>query len=349
MVTFPQFLDILASNPFLAIVMILVVGSIFVNGSTDAANAIAEPVGTRSISVRKAILMSVVCNFIGLVGLSLISTAVADTMSGMVDFGGDNRAALIALAAATVGIVAWGVGAWAFGIPTSESHALIAGLTGAAIAVQGGIDGVNMGEWVKVIYGLVLSTVLGFAAGWLISRVIPIACKNADRRKANDFFGRMQVIGAAGVALMHGAQDGQKFMSTACMAIALAKGIGVAEMGGFPLWIQVICAAAMAIGTAVGGKKIIKTVGMGMVRLEKYQGFAASMSATASLLVATLTGLPVSTTHTKTAAIMGAGAAKDVRSVNWAIAKDMVLTWVFTFPGCGIIGFGLAKLFLLVF
>ncbi|MEE1158046.1 MAG: inorganic phosphate transporter, partial [Atopobiaceae bacterium] len=260
-----------------------------------------------------------------------------------------NRAALIALAAATVGIVTWGVGAWAFGIPTSESHALIAGLTGAAIAVQGGIGGVNMGEWVKVIYGLVLSTVLGFAAGWVISRVIPIACKNADRRKANDFFGRMQVLGAAGVALMHGAQDGQKFMSTACMAIALAQGIGITEMGGFPLWIQVVCAAAMAIGTAIGGKKIIKTVGMGMVRLEKYQGFAASMSATASLLVATLTGLPVSTTHTKTAAIMGAGAAKDVRSVNWAIAKDMVLTWVFTFPGCGIIGFGLAKLFLLVF
>ncbi len=349
MVTFPQFLDILASNPFLAIVMVLVIGSIFVNGSTDAANAIAEPVGTRSISVRKAILMSVVCNFIGLVGMSIISTAVADTMSSMVDFGGDNRAALIALAAATVGIVAWGVGAWAFGIPTSESHALIAGLTGAAIAVQGGIGGVNMGEWVKVIYGLVLSTVLGFAAGWIISRIIPLACKNADRRKANDFFGRMQVLGAAGVALMHGAQDGQKFMSTACMAIALAQGIGITEMGGFPLWIQVVCAAAMAIGTAIGGKKIIKTVGMGMVRLEKYQGFAASMSATASLLVATLTGLPVSTTHTKTAAIMGAGAAKDVRSVNWAIAKDMVLTWVFTFPGCGIIGFGLAKLFLLVF
>jgi PiT family inorganic phosphate transporter len=105
----------------------------------------------------------------------------------------------------------------------------------------------------------------------------------------------------------------------------------------------------MAIGTAVGGKKIIKTVGMSMVKLEKYQGFAASLSATTSLLVATLTGLPVSTTHTKTAAIMGAGAAKDVRSVNWAIAKDMVLTWVCTFPGCGLIGFVLAKLFLFLF
>ena len=349
MVTFPQFLDALSSNPFLAIVMILVIGSIFINGSTDAANAIAEPVGTRSISVRNAIIMSVICNFVGLVGMSLISTAVADTMSGMVDFGGDNRAALIALAAATVGIVAWGVGAWAFGIPTSESHALIAGLTGAAIAVHGDLGGVNMAEWIKVVYGLVLSTVLGFAAGWLISRVITIVCKNSDRRKADEFFGRMQVVGAAGVALMHGAQDGQKFMSTACMAIALAEGFGIADMGGFPLWIQIMCAAAMAIGTAVGGKKIIKTVGTGMVKLEKYQGFAASMSATGSLLVATLTGLPVSTTHAKTAAIMGAGAAKDLRSVNWSVAKDMVLTWVFTFPGCGIIGFALAKLFLMVF
>ncbi|MBR3326172.1 MAG: inorganic phosphate transporter [Atopobiaceae bacterium] len=349
MVSFPQFLDALASNPFLAVVMVLIIGSIFVNGSTDAANAIAEPVGTRSIGVRQAIIMSVICNFVGLVGMTFFSTAVADTMSGMVDFGGDNRLALIALAAATVGIVAWGVGAWAFGIPTSESHALIAGLTGAAIAVHGDLGGVNMGEWIKVVYGLVLSTALGFGAGWAISKIITIVCRNAERRKTNDFFGRMQVFGAAGVALMHGAQDGQKFMSTACMAIALAQGMSVSDMGGFPMWIQVLCAAAMAIGTAVGGKKIIKTVGTSMVKLEKYQGFAASASATGSLLVATLTGLPVSTTHAKTAAIMGAGAAKDVRSVNWAIAKDMVLTWVCTFPGCGLIGFLLAKLFLLVF
>lgn len=329
--------------------MVLVIGSIFVNGSTDAANAIAEPVGTRSIGVNEAIVMSVVCNFVGLVGMSFISTAVADTISGMVDFGGDSRIALIALAAATVGIVAWGLGAWAFGIPTSESHALIAGLTGAAIAVQGGIGGVNMGEWVKVIYGLVLSTVLGFAMGWGISKIIPIACRDVDRRKANDFFGRMQVLGAAGVALMHGAQDGQKFMSTAMLAIALACNYSVSEMGGFPLWIEVLCAGTMAIGTAVGGKKIIKKVGMQMVQLDKYQGFAASVSATVSLLLATLTGLPVSTTHTKTASIMGAGAAENVRSVNWGIAKEMLFTWIITFPGCGAIGFALAKLFLLLF
>ncbi len=349
MISFPQFLQILASNPFLAVVMVLVLGTIFVNGSTDAANAIAEPVGTRSIGVNEAIAMSVICNFVGLVAMSFISTAVADTMSGMVDFGGDTHAALIALAAATVGIVAWGVGAWVFGIPTSESHALIAGLTGAALAVHGGLGGVNMGEWVKVIYGLVLSTVLGYLAGWGIAKVIPVACRNADRRRANNFFGRMQVIGAAGVALMHGAQDGQKFMSTAMLAIALSANMGIADVGGFPLWIEVLCAGVMALGTAVGGKKIIKTVGMSMVQLDKYQGFAASISATASLLIATLTGLPVSTTHTKTAAIMGAGAAENVRSVNWAIAKDMVLTWVFTFPGCGLIGYLLARFFLVLF
>ena len=236
MISFEQFLGVLSSNPFLVIVMLLVMGTIFVNGATDAANAIAEPVGTRSIDVDSAILMSVVCNFVGLVAMSFISTAVADTISGMVDFGGDSHAALIALAAATVGIVAWGLGAWAFGIPTSESHALIAGLTGAALAVSGGLDGVNMNEWIKVVYGLVLSTGLGFAAGWVISKVIPIACRNADRRRANNFFGRMQVLGAAGVALMHGAQDGQKFMSTAMLAIALSLNLTVGDMGGFPLW-----------------------------------------------------------------------------------------------------------------
>lgn len=349
MITFSQFLALVSANPFLALVIILVLGTIFVNGATDAANAIAEPVGTRSIKVEHAIAMSVACNFVGLVAMTMISTAVADTMSDMVDFGGDTHAALIALAAATVGIVAWGVGAWIFGIPTSESHALIAGLTGAAIAVSGGVEGVNFSEWAKVIYGLVLSTVLGYLAGWAIAKIIPHACRHADRRRANNFFGTMQIAGAAGVALMHGAQDGQKFMSTAMLAIALSAGTSISDLGGFPLWIEVLCAGVMALGTAVGGKRIIKKVGMQMVQMEKYQGFAASVSATASLLVATLTGLPVSTTHAKTAAIMGAGAAKNMRSVNWGVAKEMVYTWIFTFPGCGVIGFVLAKIFLIIF
>lgn len=349
MITFAQFLDAVATNPFLAVVIVLVLGTIFVNGATDAANAIAEPVGTRSIGVNAAIGMSVVCNFVGLVAMTMISTAVADTMSDMVDFGGNTHAALIALAAATVGIVAWGVGAWIFGIPTSESHALIAGLTGGALAVHGDLGGVNAAEWMKVIYGLVFSTVAGYGAGWVVTKIIRAACRNADRRRADSLFGKLQVVGAAGVALMHGAQDGQKFMSTAMLAVALSMGKSASEIGGFPLWIEVMCAAVMALGTAVGGKRIIKKVGMEMVQMEKYQGFAASVSATVSLFIATVTGLPVSTTHAKTAAIMGAGAAKDVRSVNWGVAKEMVYTWIFTFPGCGIIGFVLAKLFLIWF
>ena len=348
MVSFSELLGLVAQNPFLALVLVLVMGTIFVNGATDAANAIAEPIGTRAIDVDAAIWMSVITNFIGLVGMTIFSTAVADTMSNMVDFGGDNLAALIALAAATASIVTWSSLAWVFGIPTSESHALTAGLTGAAIAVHGGIEGVNLNEWVKVIYGLVLSTVLGFVAGWAIAKVIPPLCRNLDRREANDFFAKMQVWAAAGASAMHGAQDGQKFMSTAMLAITLSSGMSVAE-ARFPFWLEVACALVMAIGTGVGGKPIIKKVGIDMVRLEQYQGFAAALSATGALLLATLTGLPVSTTHTSGSSMMGAGAAKDPRSVDWGVAKEMVMTWVCTFPGCGLIGFALAKLFLFLF
>ena len=162
-------------------------------------------------------------------------------------------------------------------------------------------------------------------------------------------FGHLQVVGSAFVAAMHGAQDGQKFMSIAMLAIALSAGHGAAGADVFPLWLQVLCAALMSIGTAIGGRKIIKKVGMEMVKLERYQGFAASFSASASLLLSTLTGLPVSTTHTKMTAMMGAGAAKNIRSVNWGVAKEMVAAWVFTFPGCGLIGFLFAKLFLMIF
>ncbi|MBQ9315569.1 MAG: inorganic phosphate transporter [Atopobiaceae bacterium] len=348
MVTFSQFLDAVQANPFLALVIVLVMGTIFVNGATDAANAIAEPIGTRAIGVDAAIWMSVITNFLGLVGMTLFSTAVADTMSGMVDFGGDTHVALIALAAATVSIVTWSSLAWVFGIPTSESHALIAGLTGAAIAVHGGMSGVNMGEWVKVLYGLVLSTVLGFLAGWAIAKVIPYLYRNADRRTANEFFAKMQVWAAAGASAMHGAQDGQKFMSTAMLAIMLSQNMTV-EGAHFPFWLEVACALVMAIGTGIGGKPIIKKVGIDMVQLEQYQGFAAALSATGALLIATLTGLPVSTTHTSGSAMMGAGAAKDPRSVDWGVAKEMVMTWVCTFPGCGLIGFVLAKVFMLLF
>jgi PiT family inorganic phosphate transporter len=349
MASFPSFVQALLSNPLLALTMVLIAGTIFINGSTDAANAIAEAVGTRSISFGRAVIMAMLCDFMGLLISVSISAAVADTMSGMVDFGGDTHAALVALAAAMVAIEVWSGVAWAFGIPTSESHALIAGISGSAIALQGGIEGINFAEWVKVLTGLGLSVVGGFALGFLLCRLIRVLFVDVPYRAANKFFGRVQVFGAGFCAFMHGAQDGQKFLSIACMAVALAEGNSQVAGQEFPIWLMVACASILAVGVGVGGKKIVKTVGTKMVRMEKYQGAAASISAGLSLLAATYGGMPVSTTHTKTAAIMGAGASRSIKSVNWNIAKDMVLTWVLTFPGCGLIGYLLSLLFLRIF
>ena len=335
--------------PLFALTMLLIAATIFVNGATDAANSIADAVGTGAISFRNAIILAVIANFVGLVAAALFSTAVADTMSNMVDFGGDSHTALVSLAAAMVAIVVWAGVAWYFGIPTSESHALIAGLSGAAIAVSGGVSGINFSEWVKVIYGLVFSTIMGFALGFISTKTISWTCANVKQETMDRVFGRIQVVGAGFGALMHGAQDGQKFMSTAALAVMLGTGGNLIKNGEYPLWLMLSCAIIMAIGTAVGGKKIVITVGTKMVSMEKYQGAAASMSDALSLFILTILGMPVSTTHTKSCAIMGAGSAKSLASVDWSIAKSMMMTWICTFPGCGILGFVLASIFLRIF
>ena len=336
----------IAANPMLGIIIVLCIGATMVNGATDAPNAIATVVGTRAMSAGRAIAMAAICNFIGLVGITAVSTAVAGTIFGMVDFGGDNHAALVALAAAMVAIIVWGVAAWALGIPTSQSHSLIAGITGAAIALQGGLGGVNVEQWIKVIYGLVISTVLGFGTGWLFVRLIKKACAGFDRAGTTKFFKWAQIVAGAGVAVLHGAQDGQKFLSLAMLAVMLGM-YGTSDMQGFPLWLIVLISLAMSLGTAVGGRKIIKSVGVEMVKMEQYQGFAACLSACFCIGLATFTGMPVSTTHTKTTAIMGVGAEKSLRGVKWNLAGRMVLTWVLTFPGCGFLAWAFTYLFLL--
>ena len=349
MATLGDFLQMLTNNPALAVSMALVLGTIFVNGATDAANSIAEAVGTRAIGFPRAIMMSVICEFAGLAVSVCVSTAVADTIDHMVDFGGDPHAALIALCAAMVGIVVWGCAAWMFGIPTSESHALIAGLTGAAIALQGGLAGINWAEWSKVLWGLGLSLAIGLLLGFFAARALRWIFADLTNREAGALFSIFQVIGAGFGSFMHGAQDGQKFLSTAMLAIALATGQSHLAESGYPLWLMALCASVLSLGVASGGVKIVKTVGTGVVNMEKYQGAAASISAGISLLLATLWGLPVSTTNTKTAAIIGAGCSRSIKTVNWGVAGEMVLTWVLTFPGCGLIGYVLARVFLLLF
>ena len=322
---------------------------IFVNGWTDAPNAIATCVTTRCMNVRAAIIMSAVFNFLGVFVMTKINSSVASTISNMVDFGGNTHEALVALCAALFSIVVYSVGASLFGIPTSESHSLIAGLSGAAIAIQSGIGGINMGEWAKVLYGLVLSLALGFATGWAVCKLVTLVCRGMDRRKTGPFFRIAQIFGAAAMSFMHGAQDGQKFIGVLFLGLAFCNGQSSVEGISIPVWLMLLCSVVMALGTSVGGEKIIKSVGMDMVRLEKYQGFSADIAAALCLLYSSLFGIPVSTTHTKTTAIMGVGAVKRLSAINFGVVKDMVLTWVFTFPGCGLISFIMAKLFMAIF
>ena len=348
-ISLAEFLSQLVSSPVLAITVALVLGVVLVNGWTDAPNAIATCVSTQSLSPKAAILMAAVFNFLGVFVMTMVNASVAATIYKMVDFGGDSKEALVALCASLFAIVVWATAAWWFGIPTSESHALIAGISGAAIALHGGLEGINGAEWIKVVYGLGLSTVLGFAFGWCAVKIIEWICKGMDRRKTLGFFKNGQVAGGAAMAFMHGAQDGQKFMGVFMLGIFLANGQADVNDFQIPIWLMILCSSVMALGTSIGGYRIIKAVGMDMVKLEKYQGFAADLAGAGCLLLSSVTGIPVSTTHTKTVAIMGVGAARRLSNVNWGVVKEMVLTWVLTFPGCGLIGFLMAKLFMWLF
>ncbi|KNZ41259.1 inorganic phosphate transporter [Acetobacterium bakii] len=347
--SFSEFINDIAGNPALLIIVVLTLGVILVNGWTDAPNAIATCVSTRSMEPRKAIMMAAVFNFLGVFVMTAINATVAQTIANMVDFSGNPDDAIIALCAALFAIVLWATAAWYFGIPTSESHALIAGLSGAAIALQGGIGGINGDAWIKVIYGLVASTVLGFGFGYIVVKFVMRICKNMSRQQTNGFFKKGQIGAGAAMAFMHGAQDGQKFMGIFMLGIFLGQGTSDATNFVIPVWMMILCSLVMAIGTSIGGLKIIKTVGMDMVKLETYQGFSADVAASACLLIASLFGVPVSTTHTKTTAIMGVGAAKRFSSVNWSTVKEMVWAWVLTFPGCGLIGFLMALIFMRIF
>lgn len=347
--TFQYFWQAVTANPLLALAVLLTLGVILVNGWTDAPNAIATCVVTRCMSARGAILMAAVFNFLGVYLMSMFNATVAETITKMVDFGDNSHEAIVALSGALFAIVVWATLAWKFGIPTSESHALIAGLTGGAIALHGGLEGVNGSEWVKVLYGLVISVILGFVLGYIVCKIVVLLFRKVERRKTEGLFRWAQIFGAACMSFMHGAQDGQKFMGVILLSMFLINGQSSGAAVQMPAWLMLLCSAVMALGTSIGGKKIIKSVGMDMVKLEKYQGFSADIAASISLLISSVFGIPVSTTHAKTTAIMGVGAVKRVSAINFSVVKEMMLTWILTFPGCGLIGFLMTKLFIHLF
>ncbi|MBQ7796604.1 MAG: inorganic phosphate transporter [Lachnospiraceae bacterium] len=347
--SFSHFWGQMVENPLLMVAVLLTLGVILVNGWTDAPNAIATCVVTRCMSARSAIWMAAVFNFLGVFLMSMMNATVAQTITKMVDFGTNSHEAIVALSAALFAIVVWATMAWFFGIPTSESHALIAGLTGGAIALHGGLEGVNGAEWVKVLYGMVISVFMGFGLGWIVCRVVVMLFRNVERRYTEKFFRVAQIFGAASMAFMHGAQDGQKFMGVILLSLFLVNGESTGQAVQMPIWLMALCSIIMAFGTSIGGKKIIKSVGMDMVKLEKYQGFSADIAASIALFFSSTFGIPVSTTHAKTTSIMGVGAVRRLSAINFGVVKEMAMAWILTFPGCGLIGFIMTKIFISIF
>jgi PiT family inorganic phosphate transporter len=347
---FLEFWSQMTANPLLFVAVSLTLGVILVNGWTDAPNAIATCVVTRCMPPKAAIIMAAIFNFLGVFIMTKLSNEVAVTITRMVNFGDNSgRTVIIVLCAAMLAIVAWATLAWAFGIPTSESHALIAGLTGGAMALNG-MRAIVWSEWLKVIYGIFVSIILGFGFAWLICKLVTKIFFKANRPKTEPFFRGAQIVGAASMAFMHGAQDGQKFMGIILLCVFTLQGTGAAaSVFTIPTWLMIVCSLVMAAGTAIGGKKIIKSVGMDMVKLEKYQGFSADIASSIALVFCSVFGLPVSTTHVKTTSIMGVGAVKRISAINFGVVKEMVLTWILTFPGCGLLAYLVTKLFLFIF
>ena len=326
------------------LILALIVGTVFVNGWTDAPNAIACAVSTKAMDYRRAAWMAGICNLLGLLAVSVAGAAVTDTIVCLVDFGGDNRAALVVLSAAMASIILFAVAAWRFGIPTSESHALIASLTGAAFALNNA-SGVDKTAWARVLMGLVFSIACGYGFSWLSAKVLAAPLG----RLKDKTLGRMQVLAAGGMAFMHGAQDGQKFVAVFVIAEMLAKG----EYQPGPVTLRrhvgvlLLCAFTMALGTSVGGGRIVELVGERMVRLRKREGLCADLGGALCLLLATLWGIPMSTSHTKTTAMMGAAAAADGR-VDKEVVGEIMLTWLITFPVCTALGWLLTRFLLLM-
>jgi inorganic phosphate transporter, PiT family len=324
----------------LLLVLLLVLGAEFTNGLTDAANAIATVVGTRVLSPVKAVMMAAGMN---LVGVLITGTAVASTIGK--DIVRPEAITIEVVGAAMLTVVVWTLAAWRFGIPTSETHELLAGLAGAGLAWAG--PSVLLWEgWRKVLIGLGMSTLLGFGFAFVLMLAIYWIFRRINRTKGNRFFGRLQIFSAGFMAFSHGSNDGQKFMGVFSLALFLG---GLVPTFQVPLWVVFLCGTVMAIGTGLGGWRIIKTMGVKITRLEPVNGFAAETAASTAILLASRFGIPLSTTHTIGTAIMGVGATRRVSAVNWAVSRQIVMTWIITFPACLILGFIFTWLFKVIF
>jgi PiT family inorganic phosphate transporter len=295
----------------------------YINGFHDTANAIATSVSTRALKPGWAIAMSAVANFAG----ALTGTEVARTVgSGLIDTNVESQSVI---AAALVGAIIWNLLTWRLGIPSSSSHALIGGLLGAAFISAGfgawQVDGIAG----KVLLPLVASPIIGFTVGLLLMALIFNLFRRAHPGRLNRGFRRLQVLSAAWMAFSHGSNDAQKTMGIMTLALVTA---GVIPEFRVPLWVIVLAATAISLGTAAGGWRIIKTMGSRVVKLDPVHGFAAETTAATVIFTASHFGMPVSTTHVISSAIMGVGSSDRFKTVRWGVARSIVTAWVLTLP-----------------
>lgn len=303
----------------------------YTNGFHDTANAIATSVSTRALSPRFAVVMAAGLNLIG----ALVSTSVAKTVGeGLV---ATELVSLGLVLAALIGAVFWNFATWYFGIPSSSSHALFGGIIGAMIA-KAGVGGVMWsGVIEKIILPMIGSPVIGFITAWLLMTGLIWLVRKRQQAPVNTWFRRLQPISAGFMAFSHGANDAQKTMGVIALALFAS---GEIETFTIPFWVKLVCALAMAAGTYSGGWRIIHTLGSKVIKLDPIHGFAAETAAASVIQVATHFGIPVSTTHTITAAIMGVGSTQRLSAVRWGVAGNIVTAWVLTLPAAGLVAAG---------
>ncbi|MCJ7482199.1 MAG: inorganic phosphate transporter [Thermodesulfovibrionales bacterium] len=319
-------------------VIILALVFDFINGFHDTATAIATSVSTRALTPKAAVAMATILNLVG----ALSGTAVAKTVgTGLVETSSITQVTVIS---ALIAAIAWDLITWYLGLPTSSSHALLASVVGAAVATAGFNIIIQRGV-LKVLAALVLSPLIGFVLSYFFMVALNWGFKKSTPALVNNLFGRLQILSAAYMAFSHGSNDAQKTMGIITMAL-----VSYYQLPQFivPLWVMILCASAMAFGTAFGGWKIMKTLGMRLVQLRHIHGFAAQTSAATIIEIASRIGLPLSTTHVISSTIMGVGASKRFSAVRWGVGGNIVLAWVLTLPACLILAWIICKILHLI-
>lgn len=305
------------------VVVVLAVAFDYINGFHDTANAIATSVSTRALSPRTAVMMAAVLNFIG----ALVSTGVAKTIGHDLVLSPSLINSEV-ISAALVGAIIWNLATWWFGLPSSSSHALVGGVVGAVMASVG-FNALNLPGIGKIFMALVLSPIVALGFGYVVMTIMMKLFGRFSPVAINDRFKKMQILSACLMAFSHGSNDAQKAMGIITLTLVSGGYINTLDV---PLWVKLICATAMAAGTAAGGWRIISTMGRKIFRMQTINGFSADLNSAIVIFGATLLHLPVSTTHVVSGSIMGVGASKRVRAVNWGVAKSMVMAWLVTIP-----------------